>query len=159
STIVLSPPGALSQAVITFNGSVDPNTFDPAADLVLTGPAGNVIPGTTLTHGASLTVWTAGGAPQATPGVYQLVVRPDISDTAGFGMDLNRNGIFGERPQDQATALFDVNGLAVVSMTPSTTPVSNADGVAQVTLTFNQKVDHNSFSIGNVTLTDPQSNP
>jgi subtilisin-like proprotein convertase family protein len=159
STPVLGTQG-LSSATVTFNMGVDSTTFDPG-DVTLTRPDGTTVPVTTVADisstvagAAAASVWKVTFPTQSTSGVYALTVGPQIDDLGGNLMDQNLNGTGGETPGDQFTALLDVNGLAVASVTPSG-PTPLLPGVGAVTVSFNQAVLASTMVPGNFTLTGP----
>jgi FG-GAP-like repeat/Bacterial Ig-like domain/Domain of unknown function (DUF4214) len=102
-------PG-LTSIIISFNKAVDPRTFTLASIDKFTGPNGpiNVTSVVNLDPG-SFTQYQIKFAPQTTDGVYTLTIGPNIKDFVGLSMDQNGNGINGEIPGDEFTAVFDVN--------------------------------------------------
>jgi subtilisin-like proprotein convertase family protein len=157
---VLDPPG-LSSATITFNREVAAASFTAAA-LSLTGPSGTTVPVTnivdlTLGNTNRHDTWEIDFAGQTTPGIYTLVIGPNITDSTGTPMDQDADGISGAVPDDQDTVQFDVGGLQVLTLTPSG-PVPLPIGQDSVTLTFNQGVLPATMNATNVTLTGPAGN-
>ncbi|MCU0961968.1 MAG: hypothetical protein MUF48_17880, partial [Pirellulaceae bacterium] len=120
-----SPTGkvfaAVDHLVLRFNEAIDRYTFD-AGDVSLTGPAGPITP-LTITA-LSENVYEIGFAPRRDPGVYQLLVGPDIADLAGNTLDQNGNGTGGEIPGDQFAATFTLVDSLRLDFGKATSPVA-----------------------------------
>jgi autotransporter-associated beta strand protein len=104
--------GVISKVVLTFNVPMDPATFSAGSDIVsFTDPIGNsVLPSITGTSwSAGNTVLTIDFTPPTQPGIYQLVVGPNIADTVGSLMDQDQDGSSGEPVDDRYTAQFTIN--------------------------------------------------
>src|SRR5579884_2186717 len=71
-------------------------------------------------------------------------------------MDQNENGTPGEATADQFTALFDVTGLQVASVTPA--PGLATAPLSSFTLAFNQAADPTTLTAATVVLKDPRGN-
>jgi subtilisin-like proprotein convertase family protein len=167
---VPTPPG-LSTITATFNGPVDPASFD-TSDITVTDPNGNPVTvqsvsdatiGTTNRHD-TWTITLATG--QLLPGNYSLTIGPDITDTGDGGfspgnneqnMDQDEDGApFGQVPSDQYSTVFTVPALRVVSSSPPTSqPVLEPPGFSDVVLTFNREVDPTTFDGTDVSLIAP----
>ena len=132
-----------SSVQVAFNTPIDASTFT-AADVVLTGPGGALIPVTGVA-----VVPNSGNArfnilfnPQGAIGFYTMVLGPDIRDLAGQALDENFNGVPGE-VADQYAFQFSLRGPRILASTPSG-PV--AGPVSSVQLTFNTAMDVATFS-------------
>ena len=45
---------------------------------------------------------------QGRAGDYELVIGPNILDVAGLAMDENADGLYGQVPEDQYTAVWSI---------------------------------------------------
>jgi subtilisin-like proprotein convertase family protein len=152
---ILSANGGLSSAIVTFNLPVGANGF-PNSAAVLTRPDGSTITASSVVsqNAPSNTVWVVTFPAQTTPGVYTLTIGPGVTDPGGNPMDQNLNNVFGEIPGDQFVAKYDIDGLAVTSVTPSGVTPQQGPGISSVNVTFNQAVGGN-FDNTTVHLTGP----
>ncbi len=95
---------AVDGIILTFNESIQAQTFTTAAVDSLTGPGGNITPSGVTP--LSPTQFEVTFAAQTTPGTYTLVIGPYVTDLAGNPMDQNGDGIGGEDPADRYTTTF-----------------------------------------------------
>ena len=103
--------GPVTELVLNFNVPMNPATFDVGTDIIsFTDPDGtsvlSLITGTSWS--ASDTALTLALTPPSAPGTYQLVIGPDIEDTAGNAMDQDQDGTTGESLDDRHTVNFQV---------------------------------------------------
>jgi subtilisin-like proprotein convertase family protein len=154
----------LSSVTITFNRPVDPTTFD-TSEVQLKRYDGAILPITKLTDitnitfGAvpdSATVWEVDFPTQTVPGVYTLVVGPNIADQdpTHATIDQDQDQAYGEVPNDEFVGQFDVAGLQVTSVTPAPGGTAPA-GLSALVVTFNQGVLKGSLGANTVTLVGP----
>jgi hypothetical protein len=114
--------------------------------------------------------WELDFATQTQEGAYSVLIGPHISNLAtpnATEMDQNHDTIAGEPgstliggnpgPGDAALGFFDIVGLRVLSISPSS-PAQSLPGVTTITITFNEPVVANTFSLSDVTLTGPANN-
>jgi subtilisin-like proprotein convertase family protein len=145
-------PG-LSSIAITFNQAVGGNLDNTTVKL--TGPKGNVPATNFKSLNAALTQWEVDFAPQFTPGTYNLLIGPGVTDLAGKQMNQSHNLIFGEATDSFASS-FTITGLRVTSVKPAvTSAVLAPPGLSSATITFNREVDPTSFTTGDLTLALP----
>ena len=117
--------GQVSQVVLTFNVPMDTATFSAGSDIVaFTDPIGNsVLPSITGTSwSAGNTVLTINFTAPDQPGNYQLVVGPNIADTAGSLMDQDGDGATGESVDDRHITQFTVNPPVIYQTNMDTDP-------------------------------------
>jgi subtilisin family serine protease/fibronectin type 3 domain-containing protein/methionine-rich copper-binding protein CopC len=105
--VIAVEPGSLSEGSIdrftlTFDELMDGSSFSIADIVSLEGPDGAITP--TSVNRISGTIFEVMLPEQTTPGVYTLVLGPDIADLSGNLMDQNQNGTGGETPGDRFTA-------------------------------------------------------
>jgi hypothetical protein len=160
-----SQPGVLSSVRVTFNESMDPNTFGPAA-VVFTDRSGNQVPITSVTpvSGTNNTQFDIHFAPLGTTSLYTMVIGPDVRDPFGNEMDQNGNLIPGEIPGDQYTTMLGVLGPKITSSSP--TLVFDTNPISQIQVTFSEPMDPTTFTPaqiasftgpnGAITVTDVQ---
>lgn len=104
--------GQVSSLILTFNVPMAPATFDAGTDIVsFINPEG-----TSVLSSITGTAWSAGDTvltieftPPTQHGTYQMILGPDIEDTAGNKMDQDGDGTAGESIEDRYTATFHVN--------------------------------------------------
>jgi hypothetical protein len=89
---------------LSFSEAIDPNSFTLADVVSLEGPSGAIVP--LAVHAVGTSEFEVAFAPQNTPGVYRLVVGPDITDVARNAMDQDQDGVGGENPGDRFDASF-----------------------------------------------------
>ncbi|MBN2452264.1 MAG: hypothetical protein JXR77_17900, partial [Lentisphaeria bacterium] len=168
--------GAVNAVVLHVSEAIDPASLGPE-DVALLSPLGTPLPVTAVSLPAPSLVRVT--FPETgTAGICRLVIGPEIADTAGRGMDQNRDGIEGDGPNDVYEGLFEglIPGGAKGASTPRegsgqpeppplqvlrTTPsfgqaVDGESGVAEVTLTFNANVDSRSLTAEDIQLTGPE---
>jgi pre-peptidase len=117
SDLVEGPPSVAAQSpgevaansvdsmVLTFTHPMDPNSFTVADDIVsLTGPNGDITP--TGHSWKSPNELEISFPTQTTIGVYEFVLAPAVTSTAGFALDQDRDGTPGETPDDQYAGSF-----------------------------------------------------
>ncbi len=117
--------GVISKVVLTFNVPMDTATFSAGSDIVsFTDPIGNsVLPSITGTSwSAGNTVLTIDFTPFSQPGIYQLMVGPNIADTVGSLMDQDQDGASGEALDDRCIAQFTVNPPVIYQANMDTNP-------------------------------------
>ncbi len=130
SSIEVAP---LTSRTVVFSEAVDPATIS-TSDFVLEEPGNAGSEPITSLSGSGAT-WTVGFASITTPGLYTLLVGPQIADIAGNEFDGNGNGIQGE-PTDAGRDLFNLVLSASVSLTmdpASDSGASSDDGITNVT--------------------------
>ena len=91
----------LDRILLTFNESIDAATFTTADVVSLTGPQGPLTP--TDVQPVSSVQFAVLFPSQTALGSYEVVVGPQITDTAGNPMDQDEDGILGEALDDQFT--------------------------------------------------------
>ena len=95
------PAGAVEGAVeyveIQFNKPIDSSTFN-VYDVQVTSPEGKILEmADVIPSGDSAKTWhLVFKEPLTAPGIYKLVIRPNIADTNGNAMDQNGNGKVGQ---------------------------------------------------------------
>jgi len=104
--------GQVSNLTLTFNVPMNPATFDAGSDIVSFINS----EGTSVQASITGTSWSAGDTeltidftPPSLQGNYQLVLSPNIEDTAGNQMDQDGDGTTGESLEDRYIATFYVN--------------------------------------------------
>jgi len=148
---VVAPP--VAEIGIHFSHPMDTGSFTLADDVAsFTGPAGPITPSdfAWLNDRRLQIVFSA----QTLAGHYALVLGPQILDATGTAMDLDRDGIPGEVPDDQYTAAFTLAGPRVTGYLPrgTVTPAINS-----LRLSFDRLMDTTSFSLAEdvVSFTGP----
>jgi subtilisin family serine protease len=143
----------------TFNEPINPTSFTSDQVDSFTDPTGNAIPITTIAavNGSNNTQFDVFFSPLTPAGTYSMVIGPYILDLSGNPMDQNHNGIPGEVPGDEYTALFTIQAPAVVSTT--LTGTFNRQVVDHGQLVFNVPVDPNTFTLDQFSLLDQNGNP
>jgi subtilisin-like proprotein convertase family protein len=185
--LLLSAGETLTSIDVTFNMAVATASFQPLdAKLLLpdgttSATATGVTDLTTAPNGTNLhNVWRVTFPTQLAAGVYTFTLGPNINDTANHPMDQNNNQTTGESgftpvpPNpvggDGFVRDFVINGLRVVSTTPTNDPtdpnphtMAAPAGLKSLIITFNYPVDPATFSLSDVTLRGPSqatpSNP
>jgi serine protease len=117
NSVVFSGSGtAISRARVAFTEAVNASTFT-AADVRLTGPAGQVIAitGVTVVAGSNSTQFDVTFASQSAVGTYRIAIGPAISDVAGNALNQNGNAVNGE-----TTDAFNGTHTIVAAPTGST---------------------------------------
>lgn len=106
--------GPLDQIQLSFNEPIDPSSLSLADIAVLEGPSGSIVE-TGLTA-LSDSDYAISFAPQNDPGLYRLVLGPDVVDISGNLMDQDQDGVGGESVDDQFETTFTLEaGLASVA--------------------------------------------
>ena len=100
---------------VTFEDYQNQNVIDgatfTAADVTITGPAGNVVAlsGDPVDSGDGLTFTLNFATPQALAGQYNVTIGPDVLDTAGNPMNQDGDPINGEtNGQDDYNDTFQI---------------------------------------------------
>jgi subtilisin-like proprotein convertase family protein len=161
---VPTPPGVTS-LYVQFNTAIDPSTFD-GTDVTITAPGGVTLTGITVTE-LSLGCSVAHScfeinAPsnQLVPGIYSVMIGPNILDTFGNAMDQDEDMVYGQVPDDVYTTSFALPGVHVVSTTPGTAnPVVNPASLSSIIVTFSNDIRGSSLTASTVTLADPNGSP
>jgi subtilisin family serine protease/fibronectin type 3 domain-containing protein len=96
--------GPVDRVRLNFSEAIDPASFTLSDIVSLEGPAGAIAPLAVQAIGSG--EFEIVFAPQNTPGLYRLVIGPDIADSAGNAMDQDEDGIVGENPDDRFEATF-----------------------------------------------------
>jgi subtilisin-like proprotein convertase family protein len=119
----------ISSVDVTFSGPVDPQTFT-VADVTILAPDGTVIPAASVVditptppagQGSIHNKYRIFFAGQSAPGIYKVILGPNISDFSGDRMNQNLNGVNGENPSDTYTGYFTIPsppGTTATSGTP-----------------------------------------
>jgi hypothetical protein len=112
--------GPISTLRVTFNTAIDPATFDKTKVFSFTGPTGAAIPiaSVTVVAGSGNRQFDLAFASQSAPGVYTIVIGPDIRDPFGNPMDQNGNFNPGEIPGDRYTGTFQIVPAYAAAATP-----------------------------------------
>ena len=104
--------GPVSSVRLTFSEAINPATFTTADIVSITGPNGTIAAtGVQAVSGSGNKQFDVTFAQQSTPGVYRIVLGPDIRDTTGNQMDQDQDGINGESTQDRYTGNFAINSV------------------------------------------------
>jgi subtilisin family serine protease/fibronectin type 3 domain-containing protein len=96
--------GPVDRVRLGFSEAIDSDSFTLADVAVLEGPSGAIAP--LAIHSVGSGEFEVEFAPQNTPGVYRLVVGPDVTDVAGNVMDQDQDGTGGENPDDRFETIF-----------------------------------------------------
>ncbi|NLY00379.1 MAG: S8 family serine peptidase, partial [Rhodopirellula sp.] len=105
--------GSVAGIAFTFNEPIDAATFTIADVTELTGPDGELAATKVAVSGSTATVSFAA---QTAPGLYRIVIGPDIDDLAGNAMDQDGDRLAGESGQDAFAAAFTlVDAVAFAS--------------------------------------------
>ena len=89
-------------------------------------------------------------------GDYELVIGPNILDVAGLAMDQNGDGLHGQGPEDQYTAVWSIKAVSsVVGHEPSD---EVDDLVSRVVFSFRGAMAPESFTVADdvVSFTGPE---
>jgi hypothetical protein len=134
--------------VSTFTtGSID--SFTRTVGSTVTNLLG-AITGVTPVAGSNNRSFDITFSPQSALGAYQLVIGPNIFDTAGTPMDQNHNLIAREIPDDEYIAAFSIGGPKIISSTPSGNNHLPGEMISSATVTFNEPVDPSTFALGEI---------
>jgi hypothetical protein len=159
--------GQVSSLRLSFDESIDVNSFTADKIRSFTDPAGNAIAvadaDITPVAGSNDSQFDISFASQTTLGVYTILVGPDILDTFGHPMDQNHNGIPGEDPGDIYTGHFAINGPRIIAGTDQNgvplgvVPPPNylPGNLTAVLLTFNEPINPVTFNPSQVVFTSP----
>jgi hypothetical protein len=135
-----TPPGdvfaGLDHVRVTFNTSMDPNTFT-LDQVSFTGPSGPInVTDISAVPFTNNTQFDISFDPANDLGAYTMVIGPNILDTFGNAMDQNQNGITGEIPGDQFVLKFNVVPTTVgpdgFGHTATVTPFQNLEILGQL---------------------------
>lgn len=144
----------------TFDRPIDASTFSPA-DIVSFTRDGNAVNTTftiTAVPGSKQTQFDVQFSPQATPGIYQMVIGPDICDTTGTPMNQDADEIDGEPIQDcySVTERLIKSGPKVIHSAFSGNTQSSFE---RVRFTFDRPIDPNTFSAEDIISLTRNGNP
>ncbi|MCY2989516.1 MAG: Ig-like domain-containing protein, partial [Planctomycetota bacterium] len=147
-----STVGPVNQLQFQFSEPIDQDSFAVADDIVsFVGPHGPLTV-TAVTWIAADTLALAFD-PQSASGLYQLILRPQILDSAGFALDQNENLVPGENPEDRYVASFDVLvGPYITGHSPSG---DQTESVSEVLVTFNESLTTATFTAEDVRILGP----
>ena len=99
---------AIESVRISFAESIDASTLG-VDDVQLTGPVGEVtITGIAPVAGSGDTQFDIQFATQTTPGIYDLIVAPDIADASGNLMNQDQDEFAGELSEDGYAGRFSI---------------------------------------------------
>ncbi len=104
------PVGSSTPRVeLYFNIEIEPASFD-SSDVGVVGPDGSAVGATIeridgITYGVSF-------ATALSDGLYKVAVGPQLSGANGLGIDQDRDGIYGEDPDDVYRGSFTVDTVA-----------------------------------------------
>lgn len=145
------PP--LNSVQVMFDQAMDTTSFSLAEDVVsFTGPLGQVTPtGFAWIGDRTLEIHFQGHA----AGEYTLILGAEILDAWGNALDLDRDFVLGELPDDQYAAAFSIKAPRVTGHMPSDTVWPPVESLR---LTFDRAMDTMSFALADdvVSLTGPQ---
>ena len=96
--------GTADRFTVTFNEAIQDGSFTLSDVVELEGPSGSLTP--TAVNQLTAAQYEVVFAEQSAPGLYRLVIGPDILDLAGNPMDQNDDGTSGDDPLDQFEATF-----------------------------------------------------
>ncbi len=132
----------LSYFQFTFNQAMDQDSFSLAEDIVsFTGPLG-AIEATGFRWIAADTLEISFDA-QIVPGTYELVLGPNVLDTTGNPLDQDGDGILGQIPDDQYTAVLSVPAPPrIVGHTPFESAIAPFSAMQ---FEFDREMDPSSF--------------
>ncbi|MEO8427416.1 MAG: Ig-like domain-containing protein, partial [Verrucomicrobiota bacterium] len=136
-TLTNTSPESLT---IDFSGPVQAGTLTNAR-VTITGPAGLVVPVTTITSN-SATQFVLGLPVGLGPGTYRVVIDSQVLDPQGFPMDSAYNG----------TLVIDNVAPTVTAQTPTGTATSS---FSQIVLTFSEPMDATTVTAAAALLTSP----
>jgi len=132
--------GIVSAIRLTFQESIAPGSFDLGDVVGFQGPQGPIpVTGVSPVAGSMDRQFDVTFAPQATYGIYAMVIGPAIQDLAGNAMDQNQNGINGEVPGDQYTASFTL-GERHVFVSPDVPKSLKWFSISTSTLTIDEEL-------------------
>jgi hypothetical protein len=126
-----------------FSDQMDISSFSIQDDLAsFAGPAGEIaVTGYAWVDEFTLEVTFD---PQLSLGSYRMIIGPQVLDIQGSAMDLDRDGITGEIPDDQYVATFDLTGPRIISHFS----MGKLEGPVQsIQLNFSHAMDQETFSI------------
>ena len=145
-------PGTVDHVRVTFNESMDANTFTTDA-VTFTGPGNTPVTVNDVSPVADTgaTQFDISFAPLTATGFYTMVIGPHVMDLNGNAMDQNNNYVPGETPGDQYRTAFGIAGPHVLSATRAAfTPVNT------VHVVFSEPMDPTTFTASQiVSFTDP----
>jgi hypothetical protein len=151
--------GHVSSIRLTFDESIDVNTFTADKIRSFTDPAGNAIAisdaAITPVAGSNDRQFDISFASQTTLGVYTISVGPDVEDTLGHAMDQNHNGITGEDPGDVYTGHFSINAPKITASSIIQGATFQPGALTSVQLTFNEPIDPATFNPSQVIFINP----
>lgn len=141
--------GTLSSLRLTFDRTIDVSTFTAEDISNFTDPDGNpiavdsieVVPGTNDRQ------FQINFPMQARAGRYTMQVGPNITDGKGTPMDQNRNGIVGEKVDDQFTARLGILGPRVTGHTPN---AGFFEPASSMRVTFSVPMDPATFTLKDI---------
>jgi hypothetical protein len=146
STTVGTTDGPVTGVIFNFSKAMDPATFTSADVASFTGHGGiNVAPAVTGVTQLSPTQFRLDFTEQGPPGIFTLVIGPDIRDLIGNPLDQDFDLILGEIPQDQFTHTFSINAPRITSVTPAT-GTTLVGPLAAIKVNFSKPMDVASFS-------------
>jgi hypothetical protein len=144
SLVPTTPGTSVSSVTVTFVGAVDPATFTTADITSFTGPNGNPIQITSIKdmtpppmpppgNPSPASVFQLNFATQTTPGVYSIVIGPNIADFSGTLMDQDLDGINGGA-DDIYTGRFFLNGTTTGPFVPAILGHDSLSGQLRVSI-------------------------
>jgi hypothetical protein len=137
--IVAAP---VSSIMLSFRDEMIPSTFSTEDDVAFAGPEGPL--NVERSEWPDSHTLRLDFTPQTAVGFYQMTVGPDILNTAGDPMDVDRDQDPGEVLDDQYTARFAVGGPQILGHSWSG---SFGGPVESVRLAFDHPMDEDSFAI------------
>ncbi len=125
--------GPISSVDFTFSKAIQPGTFTAEDIVSFTGPDGTDLRSTITGVNGSGTTSNVRFASQSALGSYRMVIGPSILDRSSQPLDQDGDAVYGETPDDQYTATFQIaeefvfqNSAGFVSITdarPAIQPV------------------------------------
>jgi hypothetical protein len=145
--------GPVSSARVIFNEPIDPSTFTLDQVSAFTVTAGSTttdlrgdLIGVSAVPGSNNTAFDISFATEFSLGDYQMVIGPNILDTAGNPMDQDGDGIPGVTPSDQFTVHFALQGPKIIYSSPIETNHMPGDQIHSIKVTFNEPIDPTTFT-------------
>jgi hypothetical protein len=136
-------PQALGKVTVTFNEPMNPATFTPAKVTTFVGPHGSIpVTAVTPVSGSNNTKFDITYAAQGFTGYYNMVVGPNIQDTAGHSMDQPYSLYFG------------LQGPRITTNPQLGT--FNPGQTTSVRVAFNEAMNPATFTPSTATLTGPE---
>ncbi len=136
--------GPVGSVVVQFSKAIQADSFDPAADAVVTGPGGAIA----VTSHTWLTnrELQLDFAVQDAIGDYTLQIGPEITDLSGNALDQDQDGTPGEALDDVYQGSFRIDPLypQVLGHTPDDVV---SQPVAAIRIRFDEPMDTGSFSL------------